>query len=155
MRPRSIRLYIPLCLYFNLIMNLLSLLEILNFTFHYVSILIVQRVLYSGWGLTFTFHYVSILISSESITLFLPPHFTFHYVSILIIGVPDVEISHYLLYIPLCLYFNEILGIEKKCNFTVFTFHYVSILMQISDWLEAKGYDLYIPLCLYFNGIAV
>ena len=55
----------------------------------------------------------------------------------------------WLLYIPLCLYFNY-----SSCPFFThsrhFTFHYVSILIGICiSYVGSVG--LYIPLCLYFN----
>ena len=55
------RLYIPLCLYFNRLAYSEAKCFI-QFTFHYVSILMITLVLFVAHRSTFTFHYVSILI---------------------------------------------------------------------------------------------
>ena len=99
----------------------------INFTFHYVSILIWLLSGHVCQTLTFTFHYVSILIHLNGLHNVAGCRFTFHYVSILIL---------------LC--------VAKQSVLSDFTFHYVSILIQkqIDRVINAK---LYIPLCLYFN----
>ena len=120
------RLYIPLCLYFNQAADQMAEAAI-NFTFHYVSILIFWFPGAFGDGKTFTFHYASILILAWSATFAALSYFTFHYVSILIDFGKYKGLPIYL-YIPLCLYFN-------------------SAFSSVTDSMR----QLYIPLCLYFN----
>ena len=55
--------------------------------------------------------------------------FTFHYVSILILCQQGLCIYRYMLYIPLCLYFNPFPE-PSPGLLPSFTFHYVSILIN-------------------------
>ena len=101
----SKHVYIPLCLYFNHLCKRHRCAE-----------------------KTFTFHYVSSLIRPERVKRQFAERFTFHYVSILILFFLWFVVQIFLIYIPLCLYFNNLDSIKK----------------MLSD-------DIYIPLCLYFN----
>ena len=75
-------IYIPICFYFNYIWFDTTLVG-LQFTFQYVSILIVaHRKAFDTWD-KFTFQYVSILIEFET-----------------------PEQDYYDIYIPICFYFN-------------------------------------------------
>ena len=82
--PQKISLYIPLCLYFNL-RHRWRRRNLMSFTFHYVSILIIIFNFLRNFLKVFTFHYVSILMKCDIMGLFEPFTFTFHYVSILIL----------------------------------------------------------------------
>ena len=101
-----------------------------DFTFHYVSILIILSRRQTLRCRTFTFHYVSILMQFAlgivqcAVFLYIPLCLYFNSVHTTYCN------SMYILYIPLCLYFNNM----------VFNLHNCISL-------------LYIPLCLYFNGI--
>ena len=76
----------------------------------------------------FTFHYVSILMHIRAAEDQGRNHFTFHYVSILIILDCLEDAVRTVLYIPLCLYFNQA-GETIIQSLLTFTFHYVSILI--------------------------
>ena len=77
------KIYIPICLYFNLQFTSFPIV-IIEFTFQYVSILIDAAVLSSGVCGLFTFQYVSILIEILLHSRGVAASFTFQYVSILI-----------------------------------------------------------------------
>ena len=53
------------------------------------------------------------------------------------------------IYIPLCLYFNPDVG-DNTYHRAEFTFHYVSILINSVGWWGFFNL-IYIPLCLDFN----
>ena len=99
--------------------------------------------------------------------------FTFHYVSISTVAQQRAGKPWFIIYIPLCIYFNS------NCNrmFIIefqFTFHYVSISTDdvVIDFSVLKNLHstmylfqlyaltinvrsvclIYIPLCIYFNG---
>ena len=74
-------IYIPLCIYFNLVL-ITSSFAASVFTFHYVSIStgIMNTEVRREWQ--FTFHYVSISTNTCQCDFFCSPVFTFHYVSI-------------------------------------------------------------------------
>ena len=104
----------------------------------------------NGISLNFTFHYVSILIAASLSIPFCFSGFTFHYVSILMPFRKHCSGYTKILYIPLCLYFNCYhRSIDRKR--LDFTFHYVSILILAEEYVPFKLFPLYIPLCLYFN----
>ena len=98
----------------------------------------------------FTFHYVSILMNCDSkrgspLLIYIPLCLYFN-------NHPDTK--HYcesVIYIPLCLYFNWITQTAWS-SWPPFTFHYVSILILIFSELVIQIF-IYIPLCLYFNRI--
>ena len=77
------KLYIPLCLYFNTY-DTREMSVLIDFTFHYVSILIDIWHSCTYCKTCFTFHYVSILIQLRICRSAYRIGFTFHYVSILI-----------------------------------------------------------------------
>ena len=97
-------IYIPLCIYFNLFLDVIAVPSLL-FTFHYVSISTKLR-------RSFIWQKVNL-------------HSTMYLFQLKVI---DVFLAVYLIYIPLCIYFN----LHRKLYFR----H-----MKI----------IYIPLCIYFN----
>ena len=126
--PPSSRLYIPLCLYFNTLL-------IQSFLLYYLLYIPLclyfseERDLRYKVSSLFTFHYVSILILYVPGLRYSFLSFTFHYVSILMPQLRRWCHKCCLLYIPLCLYFNE----KQFCEILLklyFTFHYVSILIS-------------------------
>ena len=76
--------------------------------------------------------------------------FTFHYVSILINKFFRLLINNFIVYIPLCLYFNA----ESKRFARASPEVYIPLGLYF-NWLQQKKsltlYRVYIPLCLYFN----
>ena len=122
------KIYIPLCLYFNWEQFRDHADQGREFTFHYVSILIYLRRIAYRRNKLFTFHYVSILIDTRQ-------------------GSVQRSLS---VYIPLCLYFNEIPQAFHNWP-SSFTFHYVSILISRQLAVGMRNLSVYIPLCLYFN----
>ena len=143
------QLYIPLCLYFNVRRPSFSSAEN-SFTFHYVSILMMNSTKSEQWLSGFTFHYVSILMWASKRIRAQRSDFTFHYVSILISNPYSSSAGCFQLYIPLCLYFNMPLKVPLHQRADL----YIPLCLYfnkrtISKW---KCEDrLYIPLCLYFN----
>ena len=58
--------------------------------------------------------------------------------------------TNYLVYIPICLYFNESL-INYSTFVKTFTVQYVSILIYSFSLKLIFCFCVYIPICLYFN----
>ncbi len=121
-------IYIPLCIYFNSKAESEAVPDC-SFTFHYVSIstyffcssVVSCHNLHStmylfqqlhcedtkGGAYKFTFHYVSISTSLGITPLGCPSLFTFHYVSISTRKEVNMIVYYKLIYIPLCIYFND------------------------------------------------
>ena len=78
----------------------------LAFTFQYVSILMELGKIKLCVYFRFTFQYVSILMASTDTKRISTRQFTFQYVSILISFHTILGTSSWLIYIPICLYFN-------------------------------------------------
>ena len=96
-------IYIPLCIYFNC-----------GYT---IASALMKR---------FTFHYVSISTLAFQPTVLLCSRFTFHYVSISTGALFAEYHNKFIIYIPLCIYFNYVWCVRRG-SVTLFTFHYVSI----------------------------
>ena len=125
---RSDQIYIPLCIYFNDIGPDESMCPE---CYLHSTMYLFQRGLTDypkDGGHSFTFHYVSISTKSELAKKANNYLFTFHYVSISTRSRHPAARRQSNIYIPLCIYFNQIADIV--CNrFSV----------------------IYIPLCIYFN----
>ena len=119
---RADNVYIPLCLYFNKVL-MEDDLTFFEFTFHYVSILIMNTDL-SGYVPCYV--YIPLCLYFNGLMMIASPNWSF-------------------VYIPLCTDFKE------SARRNRFTFHYVSILMMIRLFLRLMRSPVYIPLCLYFN----
>ena len=124
MKQRHI--YIPLCIYFNILP--FAVCEYLtSFTFHYVSISTKEAIAdcLAEANLHSTMYLFQLCLLSKPLQL---QQFTFHYVSIST-GFRLCLCPHnFLIYIPLCIYFNN------------------------TGWFNADlAIRIYIPLCIYFN----
>ena len=99
--------------------------NMIEFTFHYVSIKSTRRWMHERNRHIFTFHYVSIKSTTSVITGGLTLTFTFHYVSIKSVlasnNVAVIAYLHSTMYLLNRVSTQTIYHIEK------FTFHYVSI----------------------------
>ncbi len=104
-REKTKQIYIPLCIYFNLLEGF-ALGLVLVFTFHYVSISTSGKTLSAVKRLVFTFHYVSISTLLNTFLTFCQAYL--HSTMYLFQPLPDEHIRHYniIIYIPLCIYFN-------------------------------------------------
>ena len=146
---RGINLYIPLCFYFNAEFASERIDNRIDFTFHYVSISICAAVEFPH--ISESLHSIMFLFQCSRIGT------TYRWEP---------------LYIPLCFYFNDLLGLlwktglslyillyfyfNKRCrNGTLYVFWlYIPLCFyfnQMLDYCREKLSRLYIPLCLYFN----
>ena len=57
---------------------------------------------------------------------------------------------YFIIYIPLCIYFNVLL-LHSYMDVVTFTFHYVSISTRLHPEQPRYRTMIYIPLCIYFN----
>ena len=123
-REKTKQIYIPLCIYFNLLEGF-ALGLVLVFTFHYVSISTSGKTLSAVKRLVFTFHYVSI---STLLNTFLTFCQAYLHSTMYLFQLND-NYMFYLrkgIYIPLCIYFNDYTLVYTNDK-NLFTFHYVSI----------------------------
>ncbi len=118
-------IYIPLCIYFNLL--------------HCISDA-VDRNLHSTMYL---FQPVFLCSALHRAQIYIPLCIYFNVNEILCCGLVNS------IYIPLCIYFNGQSDTNNSINPT-FTFHYVSISTLLTILLNLIN-SIYIPLCIYFN----
>ena len=161
-------IYIPLCFYFISARRRAAGLY-RAFTFHYASTLSQPACRSLSNPSKFTFHYASTLSTSVSVHCVLDSIFTFHYAStlsksmngserekqnlhstMLLLYLPYIRVPsfYFLIYIPLCFYFIEMVLDHNITN--PYLHSTMLLLYRCSIPFCSSASAIYIPLCFYF-----